>query len=300
LGNLLRAVKERRIDSSTVFGSDEIGRLAAEFHALYSDLAVSEEALRAANDELEERVRERTSKLTEATRRLSDEVGERERAQEGLRASLGEKELLLKEIHHRVKNNLQVIVSLLRLQSSAFDDERARRVFRECQNRIQAMSLVHERLYQSNDFARVSLDHYIRQLVRGIVSSYGPTAERVAVRSEVEGVTLPIDTAIPCGFIINELVTNSIVHAFPGERGGSVLVALREVAPDTFELVVSDDGAGMPPDLRMDQLGTLGLYLVQTIARDQLRGSVDIVSPGRQGGTDVVVRFSRVHYAERF
>jgi PAS domain S-box-containing protein len=218
------------------------------------------------------------------------ELAERVRAEEQLRASLREKEVLLKEIHHRVKNNLQLITSLLDLQSDYAQDERILEVFRDSQNRIKLMSSIHERLYQSKDLARIDFGEYVRNLVVHLFRSYGIIGDVIAIKIEVEGIFLGVDTAIPCGLIIHELVSNSLKHAFPGGREGEICIVLRPgddlpVAPgdsaaqagDMLALIVSDNGIGFPEDFDFRNTSSLGLQLVSMLTR-QLKGAIEFSS----------------------
>jgi two-component system, sensor histidine kinase PdtaS len=196
------------------------------------------------------------------------DITDRKLAREQLQASLAEKEILLKELHHRAKNNLQLIASLLDLASSAPGPE----VLAECSDRITSIALVHEQLYQSGTFARIDLKDYLGALVRQVAHTWARAkASSVAVRIEAEDIVLPLDSAIPCGLIVNELLTNAFKHAFPQERGGSVLVRAA-AAEGQVSVTVSDDGVGLPkPALRPG--GHIGLELVQALTR-QLHGRV--------------------------
>ncbi len=194
---------------------------------------------------------------------------------EGLRASLAEKEVLLKEIHHRVKNNLQIISSLLHLQSRNVTDARALEMLREGQNRVQSMALIHENLYRSQDLANVDFGEYVKTLVAHLFSSYGGGQGKVNLIVEVDRVPLSIDTAIPCGLIINELVTNSLKYAFPKGRKGEIQVCLHLVGDGEVALTVSDNGVGLPPGFDIERTESLGLRLVTTLA-DQIDGRVHI------------------------
>lgn len=192
-----------------------------------------------------------------------------------LRRSLTEKEVLLREIHHRVKNNLQVVSSLLSLQTHYVVDARTRELLHDSEARVRTIALVHERLYQSRDFASVDLGDYVGALVSGIQDATGAAQRGVAFEIDTGRVALSIDRAIPCGLIINELVTNALKHAFPGGRRGRVRVALDRVGEARVRLVVEDDGIGLPEGLDPRRSGGLGLELVFTFA-EQLRAEVEI------------------------
>ena len=202
-----------------------------------------------------------------------------------LRSSLSEKEVLLKEIHHRVKNNLQIVSSLLNLQSGHIQDEATAAMLRDSQNRIRSMALGHERLYGSENLARTNLREYVDDLCRNVMRSYVNESRGVTMRTEVDDVAVDIDTAIPCGLIINELVSNALKHAF-GEGGGEISVQIG-IADDSYELTVSDDGTGFPVDVDVRSPKSLGLKLVNTLVR-QLRGTFDI---GESQGSEVRITF---------
>jgi len=203
---------------------------------------------------------------------LRDITGEVETAAR-LNAALHEKESLLREIHHRVKNNLQVVTSLLGLQARAIPDERIRKMFEESQNRIHSMALLHEGLYRSNDLAQIDFKTYIEQLASHLFHSYGIMTQRVRLRLTVEQLYLNLDTAVPCGLVINELVSNSLKYAFPDGRRGEIHIEVRSQPPNFIELTVADDGVGMASGF--DQRQSLGLRLVRTLG-EQLSASTEI------------------------
>jgi PAS domain S-box-containing protein len=203
------------------------------------------------------------------------DITERKREEEKLKSSLREKEILLKEIHHRVKNNLQIISSLLNLQSGHIHDPRALEVFKEGQGRVRSMALIHEKLYQSDDLARVDFYEYISNLAAYLFRSYEVNSGAVRLNVESEDVMLGVDTAIPCGLIINELVSNSLKHAFPGGGSGLINITLRPAGPERLTLAVSDDGVGLPPGFDVRNTPSLGLQLVNTLAR-QIGGEVEV------------------------
>jgi PAS domain S-box-containing protein len=215
------------------------------------------------------------------------DISERKKAEERTRAALQEREVMLREIHHRVKNNIQIISSLLRLQSRTVKDEKTRGILNESQGRIRSMALIHEKLYQSQDFARVDFSDYIESLAGQLVSMYKGTAGRVDLRIEAAGVQLDVNRAIPCGLIINELVTNALKHAFPGGGRGEILVAIRQAEDDKFRLIVKDTGAGLAEGFDLEQSETLGFQIVKDLVL-QLEGSIEIV---RDEGTEIIIRF---------
>ena len=194
------------------------------------------------------------------------DLTERKRAEQLLQASLTEKEVLLKELHHRAKNNLQLIASLLDLASTTPGPD----VLAECRDRINSIAMVHEKLYQSGTFARIALDDYLRSL--GEQVAHGWPRPEVSVRIEAVDISLPLDTAIPCGLVINELLTNAYKHAFPGQRAGTIVVNAGR-SGSCVVLSVSDDGVGFPSG-GLQRQGHIGLELVHALAR-QLRGTLD-------------------------
>jgi two-component sensor histidine kinase len=214
------------------------------------------------------------------------EIGERARAEGALSASLREKEVLLKEIHHRVKNNLQVITSVLNLPMRYIADQRAVTVLKETSNRVKSIAILHEILYKSSDLSKVPVSGYIQSLITHLVSSYDVSGETVSISIEVEDILVNIDTGISCGLLINELVSNSLRHAFPAGRKGRVWVRLSEQG-DRICLTVGDDGVGIPEEYDPHSAETLGLKIVDTLTR-QLNGKLELK---RGYGTEFSVTF---------
>ena len=247
----------------------------------------AEEALQRAHDDLEVRVRERTAEVSKTNQILKEEIVERTRAEERMRASLKEKEVLLKEINHRVKNNLQLISSLLSLQSGSLGDEQARHSLKECQNRIRSMALIHQNLYQSEDLARIDFDEYIRNVMVNLFHAYGINPNAVTPTINVDDISLGLDTAVPCGLIINELVSNSLKHAFPGGMRGQIHIELRSNDDGQVTLRVGDNGVGFPAALDFRKTESLGLELVNTLA-DQLEGTIELHG---NSGTEFEIKF---------
>jgi len=204
---------------------------------------------------------------------------ERTRAEEHLKASLKEKEVLLREIHHRVKNNLQVISSLLRLQSRTIKDDAICRVFKESQDRVKTMAIIHEKLYQSTDLAGVDFAGYIRDLTANLYRSYGVSQETISLRIQAQNVFLGINMAIPCGLIINELVSNCLKHAFPGGERGEIYIDLSS-DHDQIILTVGDNGGAFPKGLDFRNTESLGLQLVLSLI-EQLEGAIELHSDGK-------------------
>jgi len=217
------------------------------------------------------------------------DITERKLAEERFKISLKEKELLLKEIHNRVKNNLQVISSLLNLQAGYIKDDHARERFRESQDRLKAMALIHEKLYQSEDLTLIDFAGYIRHLAVHLFRSYKVNAHAVTLQLDVDPISLDIDRAMPCGLIINELVANSLTYAFPNGKAGEIRIEFHEDAGKQIALTVSDNGIGLPKNLDFRDTDSLGLQLVNTLT-EQIRGTITLE---RNGGTKFIIAFRR-------
>ncbi len=215
------------------------------------------------------------------------DVTERREAEAGIKTSLQEKELLLKEVHHRVKNNLQVISSLLSLQGSSSREPEVRQMFEETRDRVRSMASIHEMLYRSADLARVDFSGYIRTLASQLFSSYNVGPERVQLHIAAEPVSLGINLGIPCGLLINELMANAIQHAFPDGRAGTITVSICETADHSIRLSVGDDGVGLPADVDVMRADSLGFQLVATLV-SQLNASFEV---HREKGTEFVIVF---------
>jgi two-component sensor histidine kinase len=206
--------------------------------------------------------------------------------EEQLRTSVREKEVLLREIHHRVKNNMQVISSLLNIQSTYFKDKRSMEMFKETQNRVTSMALVHEQLYHSEDMGRVEFEKHVRSLISHLFCSYGVTSGRVTLKTNIEDIPLSLDIAIPCGLIVNELASNALKHGFSSGIEGEIRIGLT-FDGGQYTLVVFNNGKAFPVDLDFHATGTMGLQVVTTLAR-QLEGTVGL---DRQGGTTFLITF---------
>jgi PAS domain S-box-containing protein len=217
---------------------------------------------------------------------IYEDITVRKQDEEALKAALQERDVMLREIHHRVKNNIQIISSLLRLQSRNIKDEKALEMLNESQNRIKSMALIHEKLYQSQDFARIDFSDYIDKMVTHLFAMYNVEAGRVRSRVEAKNIQLDINRAIPCGLIINELVTNALKHAFPEGKEGELLIRMGQKEGDTFELSVKDTGVGLPLNLDPSKTKTLGMQIVRDLVK-QLGGSIQIQ---RSAGTEFVIR----------
>jgi PAS domain S-box-containing protein len=227
---------------------------------------------------------------------IISDISERKQAENRLKASLLEKEVLLKEIHHRVKNNLQVISGLLTLQAAQINDERLQRLIKDSQSRIWTMALIHQTLYQSGNLADIDMADYIRSLAGNLLSSQARIAMPPTVSFDLLPVRLVIDKAIPLALIINELLTNAMKHAFPDGRPGEIRISLQEDGHDpAYELVVADNGAGLPSGFDAGSQKSLGLQLVAMLAK-QLNGSLAFAS---SGGTSVHIKFSNNEKSEK-
>ena len=198
-------------------------------------------------------------------------------AVEETRKSLEEKNVLLKEIHHRVKNNMQLISSMLHLQAVHNPESTTDDVFKDIESRIRSMALIHEKLYQSKDYAHIELGQYIRDLAMSLYNTYQADLSRIKLDSSIEVQNFDIDTAIPCGLILNELISNSIKHAFPENRSGYIYVSMKNLDNNTIELAVKDNGIGMHPDKHRKRDESMGMLLIDTLAR-QLKGTLTIES----------------------
>jgi PAS domain S-box-containing protein len=214
------------------------------------------------------------------------------RAEEKIKASLKEKEILLKEIHHRVKNNLQIICSLLSLQAQNIKDEHTLAMFEESRNRVRSMSLVHEELYHSDDFAHVDFSTYLENLISNLYRVYSTSSTKIKLEMKIEKITLGIDLAVPCGLIINELISNALKHAFPPswQGRGKISVSFAEDDMGTVKLIVKDNGIGLSENIDIQKTESLGLHLIQILAEDQLGGKISL---SRNRGTKFQIRFKR-------
>ena len=223
------------------------------------------------------------------------DVTERKKAENGVKAALEEKEILLKEIHHRVKNNMQVISSLLNLQANNIQDEEVLSLFRESQDRIRAMALIHETLYQSGSLAHIELNYYIPRLAKALVRAYGSSRTDVALTTDLGGVVVNIDLAVPCGLVINELISNSLKYAFLGRNTGEIAIRGEIREDDWVRLVISDDGNGMPPGMDWRGQNTLGLSLVKALVENQLKGVIEM---DQDSGTRFEIRFQASEFKQ--
>lgn len=229
---------------------------------------------------------------------IATNITERKKVENQLKSSLREKETLLLEIHHRVKNNMQIISSLLSLQSRYIKDKHYISMFNESRSRIKSMALIHEKLYQSKNLENIDFNDYIKSLVNDLFIFYGIQGGHIVLNINIENVILDIDTAIPCGLIINELISNSLKHAFPDGREGKIEITSRKMnikGVNEYELIVSDNGIGMPDDLDFRKTESLGLSLIVTLSEDQLQGKLDFK---RDNGTECRIHFKELKHKE--
>jgi PAS domain S-box-containing protein len=252
-----------------------------------TDFKLMESEIRSLNTVLEQRVRDRTEALAKANESLhtanealEEENAQRLEAEKKLQGAYDEKVVLLKELHHRVKNNLQIIASLLNLQSRYIKDESTLAAIKESQNRVKAMALVHEKLYKSDDISHISLQDYIKFLGTGLFQFYDAKSRGIQFKLEIHDVDVDIDAAVPLGLIINELISNSLKYAFPEGRRGEIFVGVKKEG-HTLTVLYRDTGIGIPVDMDWRNAPSLGLRLVVTLV-DQMDGTVEL---DRSAGT---------------
>ena len=218
------------------------------------------------------------------------DITERKKSEKMIDDSLKEKDVLLREIHHRVKNNMQIISSLLNLQSSYLQDNSVTNVFRESQNRIRSMALIHEKLYQSGNLAAVKLRDYVQDLAAHLMSSYSLDSAKIKLITDIDDVSLGIDVAISLGLIINELLSNSFKYAFPNSAIGEIKILFKPSDINNSILIIKDNGIGFPKDVNFKQTESLGLQLVNTLV-DQLEGTIELE---RNRGTEFIIMLPNI------
>ena len=224
---------------------------------------------------------------------IQTDITYRKSMEEQIRASLEEKGLLLREIHHRVKNNLQIIISLFNLQSHYVNDEKAFEALKEGQDRIKSMALIHERFYQNEGLSRIDFDEYIKRLVENLLLSFNVPPGKISYTIQAEKISLDRDTAVPCGLIINELVSNTIKHAFDEQQSGELQIHFRKLEGDELELIIHDNGKGLPAGFSIEDTDSLGMQLISALA-NQLDAKLTVES-GK--GATFRLKFSPVHKA---
>jgi PAS domain S-box-containing protein len=221
---------------------------------------------------------------------VARDITERIEYEHLIRMSLQEKEVLLKEIHHRVKNNMQIVSSLMKLQERRLANDEVRNALQVSQNRITAMSLIHEILYRSDNLAEIDLQLYVKRLTGNLFSIFGVNTKSIDLHIDIPNIRLGINQAIPCGLILNELISNSLKHAFKESEGGEIRITASSIGEGDVELVVSDTGGGLPSNFNFEKAESLGLKLVRGLVVDQLDGSLELE---RDQGTRFKIRFRK-------
>ncbi len=222
------------------------------------------------------------------------DITDRKNTEKRLKTSLKDKDVLLREIHHRVKNNLQIISSLLNLQSRYIDDENTLNVFAESQNRVRSMALIHEKLYKSRSMSKIDFGDYINDLTENLLYNYHIDPSRIQIKTEIDDIFFDVDTAIPCGLIINELITNCLKHAFPENHKGSIGIELFKREED-FELNINDTGVGFPDHIDFENTESLGMQIVNNLV-NQVDGTIGL---NNQNGTSFNIVFKELEYKRR-
>lgn len=263
----VRVIAGGDLDASIDISSrDEIGQLARSFKQMMDNLR----------------------KITAFRDDLDHEVQERKKIELELKDSLKEKEVLLKEVHHRVKNNMQIIQSLLSLQNNKIENFEFKEAIQDSSNRIRSMALVHETLYRSEDFSNLNLYTYFESIIHGLFRIYNTPDKTIDWNVEVDSVDLDLDKSIACGLIINELVTNSLKYAFTNVTNGNVNIRLSMQDPGEVRLTVLDDGIGLPEGMDTQRINSIGLQIVRLLSEDQLDGRIDIFN---DNGVTFDIRF---------
>ncbi len=227
---------------------------------------------------------------------IIEDITQRRESEEMIKRSLQEKEVLLKEIHHRVKNNLQIISSLISLELRRNQALKEIDEFNDILNRVKSISLIHEKLYKSADMGSIDIKEYISDLTNTLTASYNIDPENVVVKNEMESISIGIDMLVPCGLILNELLSNSFKYAFPGDGKGEIRISLHPLKEDELELIFSDNGIGPPEGFDITKLDSLGLKIVWNLVEMQLKGTIET---DFSEGTRFVIRFSAPDYKRR-
>ena len=215
-----------------------------------------------------------------------------QQSESSLSLSLKEKEALLKEVHHRVKNNIQIISSLLNLQANYINDDMASEIINDSRNRVQSMALIHDKLYRSKDLTNIDFAPYVRDLVSYLLHSYTLSEGLISININIDEIYLGVDTAIPLGLIINELLTNAFRHAFPEGRKGEITISSQKSGEHKLSLTIADNGVGFPNNLKFPDPQSLGLQLVDTLI-EQLKGAVKVKSDSH--GTKYEIDLPEIH-----
>ncbi|MDH3972942.1 MAG: response regulator [Deltaproteobacteria bacterium] len=252
--------------------------------------------LKKTNADLEQIVADRTKALTETNEALKSEIEERKKAEEEVTNALGEKNALLREVFHRTKNNMQVICGMLELQSQFIDDDILSNILKKTESRIMSMALVHDMLYKSKSLFLIELGQFIRELSINMQERYSSLNNNISFHFDLSEIPLNIDSAIPCGLVINELLANALMYAFPGGRAGSVSVAVSREKDDMIKITIADNGIGMPQGFDLKHVDSYGLKIASSIVEKQLQGNIEIV---RSAGTAYEITFKEKDYKIR-
>ena len=304
VGRAARALAVGDVSSNvTVSSNDEIGEMASAFNGMIENirsLAKSAESIGRGDYGTAVTVRGKQDVLGLALARMKENLkAARLRDDEQTRALQSEKEklqqanerisVLIKEMHHRVKNNLQVIASLLRLQAASFTDERLQGALDQSQSRVTSMALIHEKLYKGDELASVDVALYIHELFEGLIK-VNDVQDRIGNATDIEsGLAFGLNTMVPLGLLLNELITNSFKHAFVGRARGNVSLSIRRAPDGGFDLRYSDDGVGIPADKIQDTGDTLGVSLIESLV-EQMNGRMTV--EGGSQGTSYHIRFT--------
>jgi two-component sensor histidine kinase len=253
------------------------------------------EASLKSSQRLQAQLKEKQSRLENTNQALSHEIKERLRVQAQLVAALGDRERMLQEMHHRVNNHMQVVSSMLSLSRAKISDLRARELVQESQHRVRAVGLIHESIYRSGRMAEVSLAAYIEDLARNLFNVYDLESRQVKLEVDADETALGLDQAVPCGLVLNELMINTLKHAFTAGMGGKLMVRARQDPDHMLELTVADNGMGLPPGFIVGEGMGMGLYLVKSLVENQLHGRFELTSgPGMR----VRIRFKLAQGAQ--
>ncbi|MGR3175671.1 MAG: PAS domain-containing sensor histidine kinase [Candidatus Scalindua sp.] len=246
-----------------------------------------EKQLELFNKYLEERVAGRTEELREKNVELMEEITKREQAEEQIKASLKEKEVLLNEVHHRVKNNLQIISSLLDMSSMQTQNQETIELFAESRNRVDSMALIHSQLYKSERFDEINMERHIQELSGNLLNLYSKE-KTITLDIKSANVYLPVTQAVPCALVLNELISNSLKHAYSDGQQGTISISMQQSNGGTTLLKVKDNGVGIPEEIDIERTKSLGLRLTRNIVNKQLNGKMKII---RNRGTEVIIEF---------
>ena len=275
--SLLQAFRNAELDGGIGYHND----------ILLIRLQKQEEELEHYRKHLEELVQMRTQELELMNQDLKEEIDRRIDTEEILRAAYREKEILLQELNHRTKNNMQAISSMLALQADISGDEQVKSILHDTQNRIKSMALVHQKLYQADNLSRIDLRDYINDLGMRLMVSYQMTG-RITLSLEIEDIYLTLRTAIPCGQIFSELLSNAMKYAFPGDMKGEIRIRVHRIEQDIIEMHIADNGIGVPKDFNFRSPNTFGLQSVYALTEHQLQGRITFVG---DNGVTCIIQF---------